>query len=244
MRVRRVISATLWTLCPWYLLSFLVGSRVIPFPHLVLIHFWKLLPTLAHHAAASLIRVLAAVAVATVTALPLGLAMGRSDRWNRLFAPAAYLLYPIPKIALLPVLLLTLGTGEISRIVLVGLVLFFQILLAVRDGARSVDDDLLLSVDSLGGGRRERFIHVIWPTVLPRLLTAIRIGSATAIAVLFFAETFFTDAGLGFFIIEGWMRLSYLDMYAGIVGMSLLGLAIFVAIDLIERRVTRWRRNR
>jgi len=240
--VRRVVVALAWVVVPWYLVSLLAGARVVPFPHLVAVRFVALVPDLLVHAGASLLRVLGALALAGALAVPLGLAMGRSRRLDRSLAPASYLFYPVPKIALLPVLLLVLGTGDLTRVVLVALVLFFQMLLAVRDGARSVDEHYLLSLDSLGGTRLDRFRHVIWPLVVPRLLTAMRIGSATAIAVLFFAETFFTDVGLGYFIMDGWMKLSYLDMYAGIVAMSLLGLGMFVVIDRVERVVTRWQR--
>lgn len=238
--MRRVLVAAGWIVVPWFALSLVVGARVVPPPHLVLVRFVQLFPGLLVHAAASLLRVIGAFVAAGALALPLGLLMGRSKRADGVFAPAAYLLYPVPKIALLPILLLVLGTGDVTRIILVALVLFFQMLLAVRDGARAVDQHYLLSIDSLGGGRWDRVRYVIWPSVLPRLLTAMRIGSATAIAVLFFAETFFTSVGLGYFIMDAWMKLSYLDMYAGILAMSLLGLVLFVAIDRLDRVVTRW----
>ena len=242
--MRRALFAALWILGPWYLLTLAIGDRVVPPPHLVAVRFVELLPVLLQHAGASLLRVLAALALSAALALPLGLAMGRSPAADRVLAPASYLLYPVPKIALLPVLLLLLGTGNVTRVVLVSLVLFFQMLLAVRDGARAVDDHYLLAIDSLGGTRVDRFRHVIWPSILPRLLTAMRIGIATAIAVLFFAETFFTRLGLGYFIMDGWMKLTYLDMYAGIVAMSLLGLLLFVVIDGVDRRVNRWQTRR
>lgn len=238
--MRRAAAAIGWILGPWYLIAALVDRRVVPWPHAVIARLVELAPQLLLHAGASLLRVLAALAVSALVAVPLGLAMGRMRKIDLLFAPAAYLLYPVPKIALLPLLLLLLGTGDVTRIVLVALVLFFQMLLAARDGARSVDERYLLSIDSLGGRPRDRLVHVIWPVVLPRLLTALRIGSATALAVLFFAENFFTSVGLGYFIMTGWMRLTYLDMYAGIVAMSLLGLALFVVIDRIDRHVGRW----
>ena len=240
--MRRVLVAVGWILIPWYLLTLAAGSRVVPPPHLVVLRFGELLPSLLVHAGASLLRVLAALALAGGLALPIGLAMGRSERVDRVLAPASYLLYPVPKIALLPILLLLLGTGDLARVVLVALVLFFQMLLAVRDGARTVDEHYLLSIDSLGGTRKDRLRHVIWPSVLPRLLTAMRIGSATAIAVLFFAETFFTKVGLGYFIVDAWMKLTYVEMYAGILAMSLLGLGLFVLIDRVDRRVNRWQR--
>ena len=240
--MRRLLIGLCWVILPWYLLSFVIGARVLPYPHLVAVRFAALTPrVLWMHAGASFLRVLAALAVASVVAVPLGLLMGRSRRIDRLLAPAAYLLYPVPKIALLPMLLLLLGTGDLTRITLVGLVLVFQLMLAVRDGARAVDAHYFLSLDSLGATKFDHLRYCIWPVVLSRLLTAMRIGTATALAVLFFAETFFTRYGLGYFIIDSWMRLAYLDMYAGIVAMSLLGFAMFIVIDRIERLVGRWR---
>ena len=240
--MRRLIIGLTWVIIPWYLLSWAIGVRVLPYPHLVAVRFALLAPrVLWMHAGASLIRVLAALAIASAVAVPIGLLMGRIRRIDRLLAPAAYLLYPVPKIALLPMLLLLLGTGDLTRITLVGLVLVFQLMLAVRDGARAVDAHYLVSLDSLGATKIDHLRYCIWPVVLPRLLTAMRIGTATALAVLFFAETFFTRYGLGYFIIDSWMRLAYLDMYAGIVAMSLLGFLMFIVIDRIERRVGRWR---
>ncbi len=239
--MRRLIVGLCWVVIPWYLLSLFVGSRVLPFPHAVAIRFAELAPSvLLRHAAASVLRVLAALLAASAVAVPLGLAMGRIPAFDRLLAPAAYLLYPVPKIALLPILLLVLGTGDVSRVGLLGLVLVFQLLLAVRDGARAVDAHYLLSLDSLGATRTDHLRYCVWPLVLPRLLTAMRIGGATALAVLFFAETFFTRYGLGYFIMDSWMKLAYLDMYAGIVAMSLVGFVMFVTIDRVEQHVGRW----
>ncbi len=82
---------------------------------------------------------------------------------------------------------------------------------------------------------------MLWPSLLPALLAALRVGSGTALAVLFFAETFFTRYGLGGFLVDSWMRAAYVDLFAGIVGLGLLGLLLFAAIDLAERRFCRWR---
>lgn len=225
----------------WLLLSVALGGRVVPPPQEVFLVIVRLFPeVLSKHLGASLLRVLGALLLSAVTALPLGLAMGRNLLVDRALSPIAYLLYPVPKIALLPILLILLGAGNLTRVVLVSLVLFFQILLAVRDGVRRIDDRYFLSIDSLGAGPSDRLRYVIWPAVLPRLLTALRIGSGTALAVLFFAETFFTRYGLGYFIVDSWMKLAYPEMLAGIVVIAMLGLFLFYVIDRLEERFTRW----
>ena len=242
--MRRFLVGIVWAAVAWYLLSFGVGSRVLPFPHSVALRVAELTPqVLWLHAGASLLRVIAALGAASAVAIPTGLLMGRVRRFDRLLAPVVYLLYPVPKIALLPMLLLLLGTGNATRVALLGLVLVFQLLLAVRDGARTVDEHYLVSLDSLGATRRDHLRYCVWPVVLPRVLTAMRIGSATALAVLFFAETFFTRYGLGYFIMNSWMKLAYTDMYAGIVVMSLLGYVLFAAIDRVEQLVGTWQRD-
>ncbi len=240
--MRRTAAGVALVIGLWWTLSAATGARVLPTPPAVLVRFGQLLGTgLAAHAGASLLRVVAALLLSAAMATPLGILLGRNAAADRILTPAAYLLYPVPKIALLPMLLLLLGTGNVTRIAVVGLVLFFQILLAVRDAARSIDEHYFLSIKSLGGDRWDQFRAVIWPAILPRLLTAVRVGSGTALAVLFFAETFFTRYGLGFFIVDSWMKLSYLDMFAGIVAISLVGLLLFAVVDAVERRVSRWR---
>ena len=225
----------------WFLLSVVVGSRIVPPPQEVFLVILRLFPTvLSKHLGASFLRVLGALALSAATAVPLGLVMGRNSLVDRALSPIAYLLYPVPKVALLPILLILLGAGDVTRVVLVALVLFFQMLLAVRDGVRRIDSRFFLSIDSLGAGSWDRLRYVIWPAVFPRLLTALRIGSGTALAVLFFAETFFTRYGLGFFIVDSWMKLAYPEMLAGIVMIALLGLFLFSVIDRLEARFTRW----
>lgn len=225
----------------WILLSAVLGSRVVPPPQEVFGVILTLFPTVLYrHLGASFLRVLGALALSAGTSVPLGLAMGRNSLLDRALSPIAYLLYPVPKVALLPILLILLGAGDLTRVVLVAMVLFFQMLLAVRDGVRRIDNRYLLSIDSLGAGSWDRLRYVIWPAVLPRLLTALRIGSGTALAVLFFAETFFTRYGLGFFIVDSWMKLAYPEMLAGIVMIALLGLLLFYVIDRLEGRFTRW----
>jgi NitT/TauT family transport system permease protein len=124
--------------------------------------------------------------------------------------------------------------------VIVFLVLFFQVLVAVRDAAREVPLPFLISLRSLGGTRRHALRYVLAPALVPALLSSLRVGTGTALAVLFFSETFGTSLGLGWFVMESWMRMSYVDMFTGIFCLGLLGLAIFLLIDVLHHRLCRW----
>jgi ABC-type nitrate/sulfonate/bicarbonate transport system permease component len=225
----------------WEVLSALVPGGFVPGPVRVLARFFELLPELlGQHAAASLGRIGAALAFALLAAVPAGLALGRISAVDRLFSPVAYLLYPAPKIAFLPVIMLLFGLGDVSKAFVVFLVLFFQLLVAVRDGSRAIPEPYLTTFRSLGGSRLQALRFVILPALLPTLLSSVRIGTGTALAVLFFAETFGTTRGLGWFVMESWMRMAYVDLFAGILCLGFVGLALFLAIDLLERRVCRW----
>ncbi len=225
----------------WQLLSLVAKGGVVPPPLAVADTFAKLIVTvLWKHALATLARTFTALVAAFLLAVPAGIALGRIATLDRLFTPLNYLLYPIPKIALLPVILLLFGIGDVARVALLVIVLYFQMLVSVRDTTRSIPEEYIISASSLGAGRIGVLRFVIWPSLLPNLMTALRIGSATALAVLFFSETFFTKWGLGYFIMDEWMKVSYRKMYAGIVAIGIVGFVIFVLFELIEARLCRW----
>jgi NitT/TauT family transport system permease protein len=192
------------------------------------------------HTGASLVRVVAALLVSLVLAVPAGMAAGARPRVDRLVSPLAYLLYPIPKIAFLPAFIVLLGLGEASKLALLVTILVFPLYLAARDGVRDIPADLVLSAQTLGLKGWARARHVTIPAVLPRLFSALRLGVGIALSVLFFAENFSTEWGLGSLVMNQWAVMRYGDMAWGIAALSLLGLALFGAVDLAERRLCPW----
>jgi NitT/TauT family transport system permease protein len=137
--------------------------------------------------------------------------------------------------------MLLMGLGEASKIFLLGIIVFSQIIVAARDSSRRIQREVLDSVRSLGGTGLDLAVHVIVPAALPELLTALRVSLGTAVAVLFLSETFATQTGLGWLIVDAWARVSYPEMYAGILALSALGLGLFMAVDLAERLLCPWR---
>jgi NitT/TauT family transport system permease protein len=242
VRKRDLLLAVAGLLIAWQLASMLVGRPVLPPPLEVLGVFFSALPRdLGRHTLVSAGRVVASMAVAVAFAIPAGLGLGLSPTLDRLAAPVIYLLYPIPKIVFLPVILLLLGIGNLSKVFIISLILFFQMLVVIRDEAANLRPELIASVRSLGAGRRAIFRFVYLPACLPAVLTSLRVGIGTAIAVLFFAESFATTSGLGYYIIvETWGRLAYPEMYAGVLAMSLLGLALYFVVNSLEQRMCPW----
>ena len=242
MRKRDLLLATAGLLVFWQLAAMIIDKPVLPPPWKVLYAFVLALPRdLGRHMLVSGWRVIASIALAIACAVPIGLSLGLSPIANRLAAPLIYLLYPIPKIVFLPIILLLLGIGNLSKIFVISLILFFQMLVVVGDEAANLRPELIASVRSLGAGRRALFRYVYLPACLPAVLTSLRVSIGTAIAVLFFAESFATTSGLGYYIIvETWGRLDYAEMYAGVVAMSILGLALYFAVDNIQRHMCPW----
>lgn len=245
--VRRLAGyaiAVVAMLIAWAALAAAIGSPALPGPIVALTEFGRQLPALMPEIAISLWRVLAAMALGTVLAVPIGLWLGRSPSADAVLAPVVFLSYPVPKVVFLPVLLVLLGLGDAPKIALIGLIIFFQILVTARDAAKAVPEASVLSVRSLGASRYDVARHVIVPAAMPEIFTALRIGSGTAIAVLFLAESTAGTNGLGWYILDAWGRIDYPAMFAGIIAMALLGVILYEVLDLVEGRVTRWRHAR
>jgi hypothetical protein len=139
------------------------------------------------------------------------------------------------------VVVLFFGIGDTGKIVVITLILFFQILVLVRDAAAGRRAELIQSVRSLGAGRRALFLYVYLPASLPAVLTALRVSVGTAVAVLYVAELYATQQGLGYYIfLEGSTLSDYPAMYAGIVAMALLGLGPYFTVDWLDRWLCQW----
>ena len=229
----------------WQVLAWIVHRPILPSPLTVVpIFFVSIFQELGLHFLASAGRVMAAIVLAVIAAVPIGLILGQMPKLDRIFAPLIAITYPIPKIVLLPVIYVLMGITDISKIFLIALIIFFQILVVVRDEAANLRPELILSVRSLGAGRRALFRYVYFPASLPAVLTALRISVGTAIAVLFIAEQSLTTYGLGYYIVvETYQVLQYQEMYAGILAMSLLGLILYFLISSLEYRICRYQKE-
>lgn len=226
----------------WLAASLLLDTRALPNPHAVYARLGGALSAeLARHAAASLFRVLAGMLLSLAVGLPLGLLMAGSARADRVLRPLVYFSYPVPKTALLPVAMLLLGLGEGSKLLIMTLTTIFQIVVAARGAAQTIDPACLQVAVSAGLGRRSILRHITLPAILPELFTALRVGAGTSLAILLIVEAYGTRAGLGYFILDAWSRISYVEMYCGVAALSILGAALFLGLDLLAHRFLRWK---
>jgi ABC-type nitrate/sulfonate/bicarbonate transport system permease component len=226
----------------WQAASLALGSPALPPPAAALGRLVGQFPVLLPHVLYSGYRVVVSLLLGLAIGAPLGLLLGRAGRLDALLGPLVFLNYPVPKVVFLPVLFVLLGIYELPKITLITLIVGFQILVTARDAARSIPSASVLSVRSLGADRWQVLRHVVVPASLPAIFTALRISAGTAVAVLFFSESIAGSTGLGYYVFDAWGRVAYADLFAGILAMALLGVVLYEAIELTERRVCRWER--
>lgn len=228
-----------FVLLGWHITSLLLATPALPTPLEALRVCAQYTGELMPDFGISAYRMGASLVLGCVFGVPVGIALGRCATFGELFSPALYLLYPIPKIVLLPILLVLLGFGNELKIALITLTVFFQVVVVMRDAAKTIPGDLIATARTLGIGKISRFVHVIIPSTLPQLFTTLRVSSAVAIAVLFFAEAIAGSTGLGYFIMNSWGMVNYPRMFAGIVALALLGVVFYVLFDVMERYLSK-----
>ncbi len=245
---RAVAWQGLWgiilVLAVWQGLAWLVAQPVLPGPAAALRAFAASLKegNLPLHFAYSAYRVVVALGFGLLLAVPAGMVMGRHRLADALFSPFVHLIYPVPKVAFLPVVVILLGIQNLSKIFLIGLIVFFQILVTTRDAARGVNRASITSIESLGASEWDVYRHVVFPACLPKVFTSLRISVGTAIAVLFLTETFATTWGLGYYLLDTWSRLNYENLFAGVIAMGLLGAGLYWLLDRVEAWFCPWER--
>ena len=226
----------------WWAVAGILTLPIVPSPYKVFLTIMVIFKSkMEIHVMYSLGRILAGIIISILVGVPLGFLMGYFNRVDKIMSPLIYFTYPVPKLALLPVVMLLFGLGEVSKLLMIILIIVFQIIISSRDAVKSIPEETFRSLQSLGASKLQTFTEIILPASLPEVLTATRLALGTAVSILFFTETFGTEYGMGYFIMDSWMRVNYLDMYAGIVILSFMGFCIFTAIDIAEGYVCSWR---
>jgi len=192
---------------------------------------------------ASLYRVVAGFALGAGLALPLGLAMGASRAVHAWMNPLVQMLRPIPPIAYIPLAILWFGLGDPPAVFLIALGAFFPVLMNTIAGVHQVDGIYLRAARNLGAGGPTLFRRVILPAAVPYILSGVRIGIGTAFIVVIVAEMMAVNDGLGYRILEAREYFWSDKIIAGMISIGLLGLAIDIGINQLNRYLLRWHRG-
>ncbi|GAA2639678.1 ABC transporter permease [Dactylosporangium fulvum] len=190
---------------------------------------------------ASLHRSLAGFAIAISIAVPLGLLIAWYRAVAGVLSPLLAIFLNTAAVALLPVFTLILGIGDTSKIAIIAYACFWPVLYNTISGARDVDPLLIKSARSLGLPHIKLFAKVIVPAALPTIFTGIRLAGAASMLVLITTEYVGAKAGLGYMIISAQFNFQIPEMYAGILTVSIIGVAFNYLLLFIESKVLRWR---
>ena len=237
------LLAGLLLICFWDIASLLLNQPFLPSP----INSFLSLKTLVledkllYHLLISFYRIVFSAILSLIFALPLGILMGLNRKIDAFILPLVSILYPLPKIVFLPIFIVLLGLGNAPKILIISLIVFFQILVVIRDSTIKIPSEYLTSFQTMSRKQALLIRHIILPSILGDLITSLRISVGSAIAVLFFAETFVSYDGLGYLILNEMEKRSYDSMYGAIIAMSLLGLLLYLFLEKLEKYYTKWK---
>jgi ABC-type nitrate/sulfonate/bicarbonate transport system permease component len=215
----------------------------LPDPVSVLRALWNLSVhgTLLADVGVSLVRILSGWTIGTLAGLFVGTLMGVSSVGRSVGTPLIGTLFPIPKIAMLPLFILWFGIGEPSKIATIALGVFFPTAISTTGGIENVSRQLVRMGLSFNLPARSIIFKVLLPGALPAILSGFRISSALALILLVSAEMIGAERGIGSFVLQAGSLMQTDQLLAGVVVLSLLGFLISLIVSAVERRVLTWR---
>ncbi|HWV23757.1 MAG TPA: ABC transporter permease [Thermomicrobiales bacterium] len=189
----------------------------------------------------SLYRILGGFVIGTVPGVIIGLAMGLFWPFRIFMMPLASAIYAVPKIAILPLVIIMFGIGELSKIMIVAISIFFLVALNTMSGVLSIDTQYRDVARNLGASRWELFTTVALPGSLPAIFTGMRLSLGFALIVIVGTEFLAADKGIGFMIWQSYQTLRIQQMFVGLVITGIMGWALTLLLDLVEHLVVPWR---
>jgi ABC-type nitrate/sulfonate/bicarbonate transport system permease component len=180
-------------------------------------------------------------AIGCMLGIVIGMAMGLSAGIYYLLEPLVELVRPIPKVALVPPLFLFLGLGAAMKITIVALAALFPVLISTMQGVRGVDPVALDTARTFGCRQSQIVWRVVLPASMPMILTGMRVSLGLGLILVVLAEMLSGEGGLGYLIVDMQRSFAIRKMYAWIVILAVLGLALNAAFERIEARVVPWR---
>ena len=220
-----------------------VNPLFLPAPSAIAVAIYKLAMSgaLWQHVSASVVRIGLGWLLGTVAGVIIGFAIGLSTLARGVGITFISALFPIPKIALLPLLILWLGIGEEPKIATIALGVFFSTAISVYSGVDAVPRNLIRMAQSFNVPFHAIVWRVIWPGALPSILAGFRITASVALLLVVSAEMIGAQFGIGAFVLQAGNLMQTDQLLAGVVILSLFGLAVGKAINVLEARLLHWR---
>lgn len=214
---------------------------LVPSPSQIADVLWQDRSLIFDNAGTTLVEIVAGFGLALVCGLAVGVAFRSSDLVRRAGYPLVVASQTIPVIVIAPVLVVWFGYGIWPKLLIIALICFFPIAVNTLDGLRRTDPVAVKMMRSLDASRMGIFRRVEAPTALPGIFTGARIAAAVAVIGAVFGEWAGSDKGLGHLILQDNAQLMTARMFASVFVLSLIAIALYSLIGLLERAVVRWR---
>jgi NitT/TauT family transport system permease protein len=235
-----VLAIGLWQLAGS---AALVNPLFLPAPSAIAVAIYKLALSgaLWHHLSYSIMRIGTGWILGTIAGVIVGFAIGLSSLARGVGITFISALFPIPKIALLPLLILWLGIGEEPKIATIALGVFFSTAISVYSGVDNVPRNLIRMAQSFNVPFHAIVRRVVWPGALPSILAGFRITASVALLLVVSAEMIGAEYGIGAFVLQAGNLMQTDQLLAGVVILSLFGLVVGRLINWLEARLLHWR---
>ncbi len=227
----------------WELMVEVLDTRpyILPAPSAI----WDVFAEKGHlfpaHIRTTAVEAIAGIGAAAAGGVILAVLIASIPIVRRVLYPIAVTSQTIPMIVLAPLLVVWLGLGIEPKVTVVGLVCFFPIVVSTVDGLASADREMVALVRSMGASRLEVLRHVLIPSAVPSFFAGLKIAAAYAVIGAIFGEWVGAQSGLGIFIIRSRSAYQTDQIFAAIVVIALLSIALFVAVHLLARVASPWK---
>ncbi|WP_428910821.1 ABC transporter permease [Niallia sp. Krafla_26] len=221
----------------------IVPPLFLPAPTAILVAGWEMIVSgeLHQNLLASLYRILGGYFIGAIVGIIIGLILGFSKWADAVLNPIVYSIYPIPKIALLPLIILWFGIGEMPKVAIIALGVFFPVVINTYAGVKNVDSILIKAAVTFGSNHFNVIRKVILPGALPTIFAGLRLSAGTSLLLLVSAEMIAAEKGIGALVLHYGNLMVTTKLMVGVVVLSLLGLLFNKGLLWLERKLLPWK---
>ncbi|MEO8858462.1 MAG: ABC transporter permease [Burkholderiaceae bacterium] len=222
-----------------------IDQRFFPPPSDIAETAWEMVTSLElfDHMGATFQRVVVGYLLGALPGTALGLVLGLTPTARRILSPLLAALYPVPKIAILPLILLIFGVGDASKYVVIAIGVFFLMFYNTLGGVMQTPQIFLDVARNAGASRWQTFTRIALPSALPSIFTGLRLSAGSAYIIIAAAEFLGARSGVGFFIWASWQTFAVARMFVGIVVISAMGYLTILALEMLERKLMPWAKH-
>jgi NitT/TauT family transport system permease protein len=241
------IISPIFLLIIWEILvrTHILDSRFFPAPSTVLITMWDMIRNgvLFSDMRISLLRIFGGFLLGAVPGLLIGLTMGLFPLIRAIMDPIVAATYPIPKLALMPLIMIIFGLTELEKMIVIALGTFFLILINTMAGVVNLDKIYLDVAKNYGASKKDYYLTVALPGALPMIFTGMKLGMGMALLLIVAAEMNGASSGIGYRIWESYSIFNIPEMFVSFIVMSLLGYIFTLVLDELEHWIIPWKKD-